>query len=121
MANEKARMVTAEKLVGLLENGMERVLVIDSRSFVEYNAAHILDAVNINCSKLMKRRLQQDKVQIIELIQHSAKQKITLDGGQEVVVYDQCTQDVNAISSDCFLSVLLSKLEKSFNTVSLLI
>ncbi|XP_072341445.1 dual specificity protein phosphatase 16 [Scyliorhinus torazame] len=121
MANEKARMVTAEKLVGLLENGMERVLVIDSRSFVEYNASHILDAVNINCSKLMKRRLQQDKVQIIELIQHSAKQKITLDGGQEVVVYDQCTQDVNAISSDCFLSVLLSKLEKSFNTVSLLI
>ncbi|XP_078076062.1 dual specificity protein phosphatase 16 [Mustelus asterias] len=123
MADGKARtqMVTAEKLVGLLENGMERVLVIDSRSFVEYNASHILDAVNINCSKLMKRRLQQDKVQIIELIQHSAKQKITLDGEQEVVVYDQCTQDVNVIASDCFLSVLLSKLEKSFNNVSLLI
>ncbi|XP_041071840.1 dual specificity protein phosphatase 16 [Carcharodon carcharias] len=123
MADEKTRtqMVTAEKLVGLLENGIERVLVIDSRSFVEYNASHILDAVNINCSKLMKRRLQQDKVQIIELIQHSAKQKIVFDNEQEVVVYDQCTQDVSAISSDCFLSVLLSKLEKSFNNVSLLI
>ncbi|XP_067906728.1 dual specificity protein phosphatase 16 isoform X2 [Heterodontus francisci] len=121
MADEKARtqMVTAEKLVGLLENGIESVLVIDSRSFVEYNASHILDAVNINCSKLMKRRLQQDKVQILELIQHSAKQKIAF-GEQEVVVYDQCTQDVSGIASDCFLSVLLSKLEKSFNNVSLL-
>ncbi|XP_060695816.1 dual specificity protein phosphatase 16 isoform X1 [Hemiscyllium ocellatum] len=123
MADENARtqMVTAEKLVGLLESNIEKVLIIDSRSFVEYNASHILDAVNINCSKLMKRRLQQDKVQIIELIQHSAKQKIAFDDEQDVVVYDQCTQDASAISSDCFLAVLLSKLEKSFNNVSLLI
>ncbi|XP_069759847.1 dual specificity protein phosphatase 16 isoform X2 [Narcine bancroftii] len=113
--NSRTRMVTAEKLVGLLENGLEKVLVIDSRSFVEYNASHILNAVNINCSKLMKRRLQQDKVQIIELIQHSAKQKIEFDVEQEVVVYDQCTQDVSRLSSDCFLSVLLSKLEKKFD------
>ncbi|XP_059834191.1 dual specificity protein phosphatase 16 [Hypanus sabinus] len=122
MDDEKSRtqMVTAEKLVGLLENDIEKVLVIDSRSFVEYNASHILYAVNINCSKLMKRRLEQDKVQIIELIQHSAKQKIEFDAKQEVVVYDQCTQDVSRLSSDCFLSVLLSKLEKKFNNVFLL-
>ncbi len=43
---------------------------------VEYNACHILEAVNVNCSKLMKRRLQQDKVQISELLQHSAKRKV---------------------------------------------
>uniref|UniRef100_A0A4W3IIC6 Dual specificity phosphatase 16 n=1 Tax=Callorhinchus milii TaxID=7868 RepID=A0A4W3IIC6_CALMI len=78
MAGMKARtqMIAAVKLVGLLESGTERVLLIDTRSFVEYNASHILDAMNINCSKLMKRRLQQDKVQITELIQHAAKQKV---------------------------------------------
>uniref|UniRef100_A0A8C8LV48 Dual specificity phosphatase 16 n=1 Tax=Oncorhynchus tshawytscha TaxID=74940 RepID=A0A8C8LV48_ONCTS len=52
------------------------VLLIDSRPFVEYNSSHILEAVNVNCSKLMKRRLQQDKVQINELLQHSAKKKV---------------------------------------------
>ncbi|XP_055506011.1 dual specificity protein phosphatase 16 [Leucoraja erinacea] len=118
--NTRTQMVTAETLVGLLENGIDKVLVIDSRSFVEYNASHLLDAVNINCSKLMKRRLQQDKVQIVELIQHSAKQKIEVDVTQQVVVYDQCTQDVSRLATDSFTSVLLSKLEKKFNNVSLL-
>ncbi|XP_064878130.1 uncharacterized protein LOC135573003 [Oncorhynchus nerka] len=69
------RPIGAEGLVALLEGGLDSVLLIDSRPFVEYNSSHILEAVNVNCSKLMKRRLQQDKVQINELLQHSAKKK----------------------------------------------
>lgn len=68
--------IGAEALVALLEAGLERVVLIDSRPFVDYNASHILEAVNVNCSKLMKRRLQQDKVQIHELLQHSARKKV---------------------------------------------
>ena len=70
------RTIGAEALVALLEGGLDRVVLIDSRPFVDYNASHILEAVNVNCSKLMKRRLQQDKVQIAELLQHSAKKKV---------------------------------------------
>ncbi|PKU34006.1 dual specificity protein phosphatase 16 [Limosa lapponica baueri] len=78
MADEMIRtqLIVTEKLVALLESGTEKLLLIDSRPFVEYNTSHILDAININCSKLMKRRLQQDKVLITELIQHSAKHKV---------------------------------------------
>ncbi|XP_071771883.2 dual specificity protein phosphatase 16 [Centroberyx gerrardi] len=68
----------------------------------------------------MKRRLQQDKVQIAELLQHSAKKKLELQGGQEVVVYDQSSSDPAALSSEAFLSVLLAKLERSFPSVHLL-
>lgn len=68
--------IGAEALVALLEGGLDRVVLIDSRPFVDYNTSHILEAVNVNCSKLMKRRLQQDKVQIAELLQHSAKKKV---------------------------------------------
>lgn len=39
-----------------------QVLIVDSRSFLEYNDLHIQGAVNVCCSKLVKRRLQQDKV-----------------------------------------------------------
>ncbi|XP_051546532.1 dual specificity protein phosphatase 16 [Myxocyprinus asiaticus] len=109
------RSIGAEGLVALLEGGLDRVLLIDSRPFVEYNACHILEAVNVNCSKLMKRRLQQDKIQITELLQHSAKRQ-----GQEVVVYDQSSPDPASLPSDAFLSVLLAKLEKSFQSVYLL-
>lgn len=70
------RPIGAEALVALLEGGLDRVVLIDSRPFVDYNVSHILEAVNVNCSKLMKRRLQQDKVQIAELLQHSAKKKV---------------------------------------------
>ncbi|NWY71519.1 DUS16 phosphatase, partial [Erithacus rubecula] len=122
MADEmvRTRAIVPERLVALLESGTERVLLIDSRPFVEYNTSHILDAININCSKLMKRRLQQDKVLITELIQHSAKHKIEIDCKQEVVVYDQSSKDVTSLSSDCFLTVLLGKLEKNFSSVYLL-
>lgn len=75
------RPIGAEALVALLEGGLDRVVLIDSRPFVDYNASHILEAVNVNCSKLMKRRLQQDKVQIAELLQHSAKKKVRGGGG----------------------------------------
>lgn len=77
MAHEMiGTQIVTERLVALLESGTEKVLLIDSRPFVEYNTSHILEAININCSKLMKRRLQQDKVLITELIQHSAKHKV---------------------------------------------
>lgn len=72
------RLIGPEGLVALLEGGLDRVLLIDSRPFVDYNTSHILEAVNVNCSKLMKRRLQQDKVQIAELLQHSAKKKVSM-------------------------------------------
>ncbi|XP_044199060.1 dual specificity protein phosphatase 16 [Thunnus albacares] len=114
------RPIGAEALVALLEGGLDRVVLIDSRPFVDYNASHILEAVNVNCSKLMKRRLQQDKVQIAELLQHSAKKKLELQGDQEVVVYDQSSSDPAALGSDSFLSVLLVKLERSFPSVHLL-
>ena len=39
-----------------------QLLIIDSRSFLEYNTLHVAGAVNVCCSKLVKRRLQQDKV-----------------------------------------------------------
>ncbi|KAL0964897.1 hypothetical protein UPYG_G00274090 [Umbra pygmaea] len=112
--------IGAEGLVALLERGLDSVLLIDSRPFVEYNSAHILEAVNVNCSKLMKRRLQQDKVQVNELLQHSAKKKLELTEGPEVVVYDQTSSDPLTLPSEAFLTVLLAKLERSFPSVHLL-
>ena len=43
-------------------NSSDNILIIDSRSFLEYNTCHVLHAVSVCCSKIVKRRLQQDKV-----------------------------------------------------------
>lgn len=66
----------AKKLASLLRGGPGGPLVIDSRSFVEYNSCHVLSSVNICCSKLVKRRLQQGKVTIAELIQPSTRSQV---------------------------------------------
>lgn len=70
------RPIGAGTLVALLEAGLDQVVLVDSRPFTDYNTSHILEAINVNCSKLMKRRLQQDKVHITELLQHSAQKKV---------------------------------------------
>lgn len=65
-----------KRLAGLLQRGAGRLLVIDSRTFSEYNASHVQGATNVCCSKLVKRRLQQDKVSVTELLQPNGKVKV---------------------------------------------
>ncbi|EMP29357.1 Dual specificity protein phosphatase 8 [Chelonia mydas] len=107
----------AKKLASLLRNGAKGTLVIDSRSFVEYNSWHILSSVNICCSKLVKRRVPQG---ITELIQPASKMKVEAEEHQDVVVYDQSTRDVSGLAADSFLSILLGKLDSCFHSVSIL-
>ncbi|TRY99712.1 hypothetical protein DNTS_025246 [Danionella cerebrum] len=77
MAGEKSRRsaMDIKRLAGLLQRGAGRLLVIDSRTFSEYNASHVHGAINVCCSKLVKRRLQQDKVSVTELLQPNGKVK----------------------------------------------
>uniref|UniRef100_A0A8C0UF52 Dual specificity phosphatase 8 n=1 Tax=Cyanistes caeruleus TaxID=156563 RepID=A0A8C0UF52_CYACU len=112
----KHRLAGTRGLASLLRNGAEGTLVIDSRSFVEYNSWHVLSSVNICCSKLVKRRLQQDKVSITELIQPASKMKVEAEDHQDVVVYDQSTRDVTGLAADSFLSILLGKLDSCFHS-----
>ncbi|XP_055049281.1 dual specificity protein phosphatase 8 isoform X1 [Misgurnus anguillicaudatus] len=122
MAGEKSRRsgMDIKRLAGLLQRGAGRLLVIDSRTFSEYNASHVHGAVNVCCSKLVKRRLQQDKVLVTELLQPNGKVKVDLGRRQEVVVYDQSTKDAGQLSKDSFVHILLSKLDCTFHRVSLL-
>lgn len=110
----------AKKLASLLRGGPGGPLVIDSRSFVEYNSWHVLSSVNICCSKLVKRRLQQGKVTIAELIQPAARGQVEATEPQDVVVYDQSTRDASVLAADSFLSILLSKLDGCFDSVAIL-
>ncbi|KAM5248204.1 dual specificity protein phosphatase 8 [Ctenodactylus gundi] len=114
------KVMDAKKLASLLRGGPGGPLVIDSRSFVEYNSWHVLSSVNICCSKLVKRRLQQGKVTIAELIQPAARSQVEAAEQQDVVVYDQSTRDASVLAADSFLSILLSKLDGCFDSVAIL-
>ncbi|XP_006860868.1 PREDICTED: dual specificity protein phosphatase 8 [Chrysochloris asiatica] len=114
------KVMDAKKLASLLRGGPGGPLVIDSRSFVEYNSWHVLSSVNICCSKLVRRRLQQGKVTIAELVQPASRSQVEAAEPQDVVVYDQNTRDVSVLAADSFLSLLLSKLDGCFDSVAIL-
>ncbi|KAM9807986.1 dual specificity protein phosphatase 8 [Neosynchiropus ocellatus] len=124
MAGEKGlhkrSTMDIKRLASLIQRGTGRLLVIDSRTFSEYNASHVQGAINVCCSKLVKRRLQQDKVSVTELLQPNGKVKVELGRKQEVVVYDQCSKEAGHLSKDGFVHILMGKLEGTFHKVSLL-
>ncbi|XP_070763799.1 dual specificity protein phosphatase 8 isoform X1 [Enoplosus armatus] len=124
MAGEKGptkrSAMDIKRLASLIQRGTGRLLVIDSRTFSEYNASHVQGAVNVCCSKLVKRRLQQDKVSVTELLQPNGKVKVELGRKQEVVVYDQSSKEAGHLSKDGFVHILMGKLESTFHKVSLL-
>ncbi|XP_077355896.1 dual specificity protein phosphatase 16 [Festucalex cinctus] len=123
--------LAAEALAGLLGSGRRvtghmdageggGVLVVDSRPFVDFNAWHIANAVNVNASKLLKRRLQQDKVHVKDVLRHAAGNKLELGEGVQVVVYDENSWDPSVLRGDAFANVLLLKLRPHFLSVHLL-
>uniref|UniRef100_A0A8C6UGV1 Dual specificity protein phosphatase 8 n=1 Tax=Neogobius melanostomus TaxID=47308 RepID=A0A8C6UGV1_9GOBI len=116
------KICMAKQIRGKLQivRGTGRLLVIDSRTFSEYNASHVQGAINVCCSKLVKRRLQQDKVSVTELLQPNSKVKVELGRKQEVVVYDQSSKEAGHLSKDGFVHILMGKLEGTFHKVSLL-
>ncbi|XP_058502311.1 dual specificity protein phosphatase 8 isoform X1 [Solea solea] len=124
MAGEKGptkrSAMDIKRLASLIQRGTGRLLVIDSRTFSEYNASHVQGAINVCCSKLVKRRLQQDKVSVTELLQPNGKVKVELGRKQEVVVYDQSSKEAVHLSKDGFVHILMGKLESTFHKVSLL-
>jgi len=99
------------------DHNTRKVRLIDCRSFLEFNDNHIIGAVNICCSKLIKRRLQQDKISLKDLLIHY---RIEIDESADVIVYDQRTASVEDVAPDSFMHVLLKKFSAVFSKVSVL-
>ncbi|RUS91813.1 hypothetical protein EGW08_000384 [Elysia chlorotica] len=111
-------LIHHNELANMITTGLGKTMVIDSRSFLEYNTSNVQQSVNVSCSKLVKRRLQQDKVHVLDLLHQTCN--IGADESWDVVVYDQCTEDPSLLTPDNFVQVLLHKLSTTFNSVAFL-
>lgn len=105
MADDPVSLMGVAQLASRLRTDPEQVLVVDSRPFLDFNTCHIRGAVNVCCSKIVKRRLQHDKVNVCELLPSSPPGL--------VVVYDQGSWTAPS-GEDSFLAVLLAKLARAF-------
>ncbi|XP_013784685.1 dual specificity protein phosphatase 16-like [Limulus polyphemus] len=110
-------IVDVHQLAAVVRNQIDTVLIIDSRSFLEYNTNHVASAVNVCCSKLVKRRLQQDKISVKDLLIHTCQ--FDIHETYDVVVYDQGSYTVDINTTDTFIAVLMKKLAQVFRSVNL--
>jgi len=71
------------------------LMLLDCRSFLAYNFKHIAGALNVNCTGIGKKRLQQGKATLVDLIT-SENGKEYLKNGKWVkaVVYDESTSEI---------------------------
>uniref|UniRef100_A0A1I8HDA5 Rhodanese domain-containing protein n=1 Tax=Macrostomum lignano TaxID=282301 RepID=A0A1I8HDA5_9PLAT len=111
-----------------------QLLIIDSRSLLDFNLSCIRTAINVCCSRLVKRRLQQGKLSINDLLPSDPCCVVLYDEGSELLPpppppsqqrSNHCVELVGApgaggSDSACFVYLLLQRLAARYSTVRLL-
>lgn len=76
------------------------LMLLDCRSFLAYNLKHIAGALNVNITGIGKKRLQQGKASLVDLVM-SENGKEYLKNGKwlKAVVYDESTSELDKAPS----------------------
>jgi len=101
-----------------------KLLIIDSRNANDYNKLHIKNSINLPYSKIIKRRLLNDKISIVELLIKNSIADFLINNKHEcnIVVYDHESEHTNQLDfNESFAPILLNKLANKFKSVSFLI
>jgi dual specificity MAP kinase phosphatase len=110
----------AEWLSQQLDNGCELV-ILDCRSPDDYNASHIQGGIHVAIPTLMMRRRQKGNLSVCSVINSlESKEKFNKSWKTEtLVVYDECTSDINA-NTTSVVSLLTRRLKEDGCRVCLL-
>lgn len=103
-----------------LDNG-KGILLLDCRPPNDYNMSHIQGAIHVVIPTLMQRRLKKGNLTVSSVISCAeGKEKFDSQWRKEtVVVYDECTSDINS-NTTSVVSLLLRKLKEDGCRVFLL-
>lgn len=88
------------------------MLIVDCRPFMSYNVSHIGGAINLNCSdRFNRRRLQQGKACLADLATtREGKEALRRRTARQVLVYDDATADVERVTQQHPLFLVLASL-----------
>lgn len=87
-----------------------RLLLVDCRPFLSFNAGRIKSAVNVNCGdRITRRRLQQGRLALWDLVA-CRQARDQLRRARDIVVYDDCTGDLDSPQPSSSLSLVLAVL-----------
>lgn len=103
-----------------LEKVIQKVLIIDTRSFLCYTKCHIINSINICVeNKIVKKKFKQGNVKVEDIISTpNVRQRYENNCNLEIVLYDESSKVRNE-TSEAF-NLLMSALETEGRKVLLL-
>lgn len=96
----------------LLKDDSAKCLVLDCRSFLAFSAGHIRGAVNARCNTIVRRRAKGSVLSLDQILAGDEDVRGRLRCGMysAVVLYDERTQDSEAVKEDSILTLVLNAL-----------
>jgi dual specificity MAP kinase phosphatase len=93
-------------------SGGKSLLLLDCRPFIAYNVCHVRGAINVNCcDRFNRKRLQQGKASLADLATtKEGKELLKKRNWKEVVVYDECSEELSTLPSSHTLFLVITSL-----------
>lgn len=115
----KISAVTANELATLIKHPVSPFLCVDTRSLMQYNDNHILGSVNICCSKIIRRKLQYNRISIQDVLKNCGCEWMKV---KFAVIYDEASswEAGNNFTCNHVLFILVQKMMEIVPNVALL-
>ncbi|XP_071401321.1 dual specificity protein phosphatase 4-like, partial [Centroberyx affinis] len=96
----------------LLKDDSGKCLLLDCRSFLAFSAGHIRGAVNARCNTIVRRRAKGSALSLEQVLAGDEEVRGRLRSGlySAVVLYDERTQDSDAVKEDSTVTLVLHAL-----------
>eukprot|EP00111_Clytia_hemisphaerica_P008083 TCONS_00023556-protein len=120
----KVKTISCDELANQICSLAYHVMCIDTRSMLQYNDNHVRDAINICCSKIIRRKLQYNRISVVDLIKNNneSQEDDLWNRLHQVVLYDEASWwgDGHRFNSQHALYILVEKLKQFVPSVALL-
>ncbi|XP_045188674.1 dual specificity protein phosphatase 1-like [Mercenaria mercenaria] len=107
-----ANGISVENVADCLQSNTTGTLLLDCRPFIAFNDNHVLDALNVYCPPILKRR-SNGFVSLENIVTCERKRKLLQEGQyKSVIVYDADTTDLAHSAKDSNLYPVLKSLRQ---------
>ena len=112
LPSELAQVLQSEKK-DLGFSDLTEFMLFDCRSFLAYSNRHITGAVNVNCSGIVKKRLQQGKIALADLVTPDVGRECMKSGKwMRAIVYDDNTSELEKAPASHPVRLVLASIVK---------
>lgn len=98
-------------VVNMASSPSQKCTVIDCRSFLSFNSAHIKGSLNVHCPPILKRRLHRG-TSTLDCLLTSPESKRRLADAETLILYEDGTQEWKDLEMDNTMKIIYMLLRR---------